>query len=119
MCGYIIIILLIFAGVVIYWIITKPSTEIFTILNNYHNVSSKNLVEPIHNNQNLKKTKKKKKYQSYKENFNKDDFIDVNGNRVRKVLVPSNYSDTFYASIDDINNYTKIVPQGYNIYINE
>jgi hypothetical protein len=61
---------------------------------------------------------KAKKPRLGKENFNKDSFIVIRGNKVRRELVPSNYADDNHYRFG-INDNIPMAPQGYNIYLPE
>jgi hypothetical protein len=60
----------------------------------------------------------KKRINWHKENFDKDNFIEVQGNKVRRELVPSNYVDINYASPNFIESDMSehIAPQAFNFY---
>ncbi|XWV26273.1 putative orfan [Tupanvirus soda lake] len=138
------IILLVIIIFAIYWLTQSSSTiiknnpEFFTILKGIqnpltsyddygtfdfiHHTNDLPYYDPTYNNMiNLTKTYTKYPNKMPKwsgENFSKDGFIRVCGSKVRKELVPSNYSDQSYAGAHFTNNINdeKIAPQAYNFY---
>ncbi|XWV25019.1 putative ORFan [Tupanvirus deep ocean] len=138
------IMLLIIIIFIIYWLTYSSSTtiknnpEFFTILkdiqspltsyddyatfNFIHHTNDLPYYDPTYNNMvNLTKTNTKYPNAIPKwngENFSKDSFIRVCGNKVRRELVPSNYSDQAYANADFTNSTINenIAPQAVNFY---
>ena len=133
-----IILLVIIIGL-IYWLTTKTSATIknnveyfnmlkgIDFLSNEWNTESEIISDnntfksnkTLQSN-NIPKPKKYRKVKSWnKENFYKDNFINVQGNMVRRELVPSNYANTKFASAYDYGLFlqnNRIAPQPNNYY---
>ena len=119
------IILILIVGI-LYWLTLTTSSTI------KNNVEYFEILQGINMTLGTKKYKEKYKYQKKskrnkkipswnKENFSNDSFIEVQGNLVRRELVPSNYAEKKFSFLD---GKTKILstldqhnaPQPYNYY---
>ena len=126
------VILLVIIVLIIYWLANNNNANItnnpeyFTILKEIQGQVNPAKNDPMINSNENNAKYSAKKIDLNRENFASDSFVTVQGNKVRRELVPSNYADYTYADANFTLNQDsslktktipkKFTPQAWNIY---